>query len=174
MANTANIETKNTRQIEATVTPAQVRFDIIGLAPIVLNVSALSPDIMAYAAVHGLKQKIGDAAAMKRNPDTGASATLADKRAAMQAVVDRLLAGQWNAERGDGSGGASLLAQALVRLQPEKTLADVRAWLETKTDAQVKALRLNPKVAPVIAQIQAERAGADDVDSDSLLDELND
>ena len=169
-ANTA----KETKQITATVDEkrGEVAFAIIGLPSLAIGLSELTPEVARYAALHGLKQKIGDAAAMKRNTETGASATLADKREAMLAVIERLLAGQWNATREGGTGGASLLAAALVRLQPSKTLADVRAWLETKTDAEVKALSLNPKVAPIIAEIRAERAGADAVDSDALLGEL--
>lgn len=141
---------------------------------LVLHVSQLSADVGAYALMHGLKQKLVDAAALSRNPDTGRSATIDDKYNAVREVYDRLLAGHWNKPR-DGASApkGGLLFAALVRMQPGKNPDDIRAWLETKTDAEKAALRKNPKVAAIIADIQAERAKSGDVDTDALLDELN-
>ena len=138
----------------------------------------LSYDIRHEAMMHGLKQKIGDAAAIGRNPETGRSATLADKRAAMRAVIERLQAGSWNAERGEGgapSGG--LLFAALVRMYAgKKTEEDIRAFLAGKDDKQKAALRKNPRVAAIIEEIKAERAanGEDGEEPGAeLLDELD-
>ena len=136
----------------------------------------LSPEIRHEAMMHGLKQKIGDAAAIGRNPETGRSATLSDKRAAMRAVVERLQAGAWNAERGEGGAPAGgLLFAALVRMYAgKKSDDDIRAFLAGKDDKQKAALRKNPRVAEIIEQIKAERAtedGGDEPGAD-LLDEL--
>lgn len=168
-------ETKNTRQIEATTDAKAltVTFAIAGLDPLTINANALTADLLNHAIVHGLKQKIGDAAAMSRNPETGASATLADKRAAMARVIDQLMGGDWNKTREGGAGGAGgLLFAALCRMQPTKPAAEIRAWLDGKTPAEQAALRKNPKVAPIIAAIQAERVKTDGIDSDDLLDDL--
>lgn len=130
--------------------------------------------ITTMAIMHGLKQKLVDAAALSRNPDTGRSATVADKKAAVMEVYGRLMEGNWNKPR-DGASApkGGLLFAALVRMQPGKNPEDIRGWLDGKTDAEKAALRKNPKVAAIIAEIQAERAKAGDVDTDALLDELN-
>jgi hypothetical protein len=122
--------------------------------------------------LHGLKQKLIDAAAISRDPETGRSATVADKWAAVEAVWQRLLAGEWNAQRGDGTGSGGLLFKALCRMYPTKTADDIRAWLAKQDDKAQAALRKNPKVAAIIDTIRAEQAKADDIDSDELLDEL--
>lgn len=121
--------------------------------------------------LHGLKQKLIDAAAIARNPQTGASATVADKWAALTEVYDRLRQGLWNAAR-EGGGTGSLLFAALQRMQPQTPPEALREWLGKKTDAEKKALEGNPKVAKVIADIRAEKAKATGVDSKALLDEL--
>lgn len=132
----------------------------------------LSDSIQHACAVHGLKQKLVDAAAISRDPETGRSATIDDKRAAVLSVLDRLLSGEWNAQRGDGTGSGGLLFKALCRFYPAKTAEDIRAWLEKRSDKEKAALRLNPKIAAIIEQVRAEQAKADDVDSDGLLSEL--
>ena len=140
-----------------------------------ISETMLSTAIQRMAIVHGLKQKLIDAAAISRDPNTGKSATPADKWAAVRAVYDRLLAGQWNAARGEGTGaGNGLLFRALVRLYPAKTADQLRAFLDGKTKAEQAALRANPKVSAIIEEIKAEQAKGGDVDTDALLDELED
>lgn len=129
-----------------------------------LRPSTLGPDIREQAMFHGLKQKLVDAAAISRDPETGRSATVEDKFRAVSAVYDRLLAGQWNATRGEGSGtgAGGLLFAALMRLYPAKGADALREYLGGLTPAQQAALRKNPRVAPVIEEIKAERAANDD------------
>ena len=146
---------------------------------VTLHVSQLTPEIGAAALLHGLKQKLVDAAAISRNPDTGKPATPDDKWAAVMEVFERITSagGTWNKTREGGSGGSGgLLFRALVRLYPAKTQDQLREYLDGKTDKDKAALRANPKVAAVIEQIKAENAKASGagVDSDELLDELND
>jgi hypothetical protein len=138
---------------------------------------SLAADIRHEAMMHGLKQKIGDAAAISRNPETGRSATLSDKRAAMRAVVERLQAGAWNAERGEGGSPAGgLLFAALVRMYAGKKSDEaLREFLAGKDDKQKAALRKNPRVAEIIEQIKAERAADGDGEEPGadLLGELD-
>src|ERR1700745_2473137 len=54
-----------------------------------VSVAELSESIKAQLILHGLKQKICDAAAIPRNPETGRSATPKEKFDAMQAVAAR-------------------------------------------------------------------------------------
>lgn len=135
----------------------------------------LTPQMQAYCMVHGLKQKLIDAAAISRDAKTGKTATVATKWSALMDVYERLIAGQWYAER-EGGGTGSLLFAALCRMQPEKSPEAIQTWLAAKDDKQRKALEGNPKVAAIIAEIRTERAKATagDVDSDALLAELDD
>ena len=139
-----------------------------------LSASALSPEILAYAAMHGLKQKLVDAAAISRDPETGRSATVADKQAAVEEIHTRLLTGNWNkpAGAGGGAGSGSLLYRALVRLYGgKKTPAEILEFLDGKTLAEQAALRKNARVSAIIAEIQAERADVSSIDTDAMLDE---
>jgi hypothetical protein len=173
---TTQTETKRQSAIEA-----EVRRESDGLATgltltfangkrLMINADQLTSAIAGEALIHGLKQKLVDAAAISRNPDTGKSATVDDKYAAVRAVYDRLLSGEWNAPR-EGGGSGSLLLAALVR-QTGKPEDQLREWLGKKSDAEKKALSLNPKVAEHINAIRAERAKVEGIDSDAILGEL--
>ena len=179
MANTN--ETKRTPVISCEIADDQqsLRMTCINGEALTLKRSMLSEEILNYAVMHGLKQKLIDAAAISRNPDTGKSATPGDKWEAIMAVYDRIIGASgpaaWNAARGEGTGaGNGLLFRALVRMYPAKTADQLREYLDGKTKAEQAALRLNPKVAAVIEEIKAESVKAGGVDSDSLLDELGD
>lgn len=140
-----------------------------------LAVGDLSNEVLSYALLHGLKQKLVDAAAIGRNPDTGRSATNEDKRAAVMAVYERLLAGSWNAARGEGgTGSGGLLFRALCRMYSSKTPEQIREFLEGKDKTAQAALRKNPRIATIIEEIKAESAGSGGVDTDELLNELED
>lgn len=139
---------------------------------ITVKADELAVGIQRYAMLHGLKQKLVDAAAITRNPDTGRSATIEDKFEAVKEVYDRLLAGQWNKARGDGTGSGGLLFKALCRVYPTKTPDAIREFLAKKSDAEKTALRGNPKIAEAIAAIRAEAGTTANIDTDGLLDEL--
>jgi hypothetical protein len=132
--------------------------------------------IINKAMLHGLKQKLGDAAAIGRNPDTGRSATADDKRAAVMEVFERLCSGEWNKTREGGEQGTGLLLAALIATYPAKTRETLTTWLEGKTKEQRAELRKNPKIAATILRIKAERAaaGSDNEETANMLDELND
>lgn len=136
-----------------------------------LSVGQLTEEIRNAALMHGLKQKLVDAAAISRNPDTGRSATTEDKYNAVREVYDRLLSGQWNKQREGGSGGASggLLFRALSRLYSAKTPEQIREFLEGKTDAEKATLRKLPAIAAIIEQLKAESAKTDGIDGAALL-----
>lgn len=134
----------------------------------------LSADILAQATAHGLKQKIGDAGAISRDPATGRTASVSVKRAAMVEVIERLRRGEWNKGR-DGAASATggLLYRALCRMYAGKKDADaIREFLDAKTDAEKAALRKNAKVAAIIEEIRAESAKPGDVNTDDLLADL--
>ena len=134
----------------------------------------LSPELLEQAALHGLKQKLVDAAAISRNPDTGRAASIDDKYEAVRTVFDRLLSGSWNAVREGGSGASGgLLFRALCRMyEGRKTAEDIKEFLEGKSDAEKAALRKNPKIAAIIDTLRAEKG--DGGNSEELLAELDD
>ena len=135
-----------------------------------LSVDELTPAMRTMAMLHGLKQKLVDAAAISRDPETGRSATTADKYRAVKAVYDRLTGPNpsWNAVRGEGSSmwAGGLLFAALAQLYPAKPLDALREYLSGLTLAQQAALRKNPRVAPVIEELKAARAAAAGDDGD--------
>ena len=140
-----------------------------------ITASQLQQSIMEYAIFHGLKQKLVDAAAISRNPETGRPATVEDKYQAVKTVYDRLLAGAWNATREGGGATGGLLLQALCRMYAgRKTAEDIKAFLAEKSDAEKAALRKNPRVAQIIEDIRAEQGKTADIDTDALLGELED
>ena len=136
-----------------------------------LLANQLTHDILEHAVWHGLKQKLVDAAAISRNPDTGRSATIDDKYNAVREVYDRLLAGNWNKGRGDGSssGNGGLLFRALCQMYPNKTPEALRAFLDGKTKSECAALRAAPKIAAIIDTL---RTPSGDIDTADMLAEL--
>jgi frataxin-like iron-binding protein CyaY len=140
-----------------------------------VNSEALSAEIRAAAMLHGLKQKLCDAAAISRNPETGRSATIDDKYAAVREVFDRITAetgATWNKTReGGGSGNAGgLLFRALCSIyEGKRTPAQITEFLAKLNEADKAALRKQPKVKAVIDSL---RPVSEDDPAASLLDEL--
>ena len=143
---------------------------------IVVNRDTFPENILETAIWHGLKQKLIDAAALSRNPDTGRSATIGDKYDAMIAVFDRLKCGNWNAVTRGPSGPKidGTLLMALARLYPTKSVDALREYLGGKSTAEQTAMRGNPRIAPMIATIGAEMAAAANIDFDAQLAGLED
>lgn len=178
----ANETKRNTATVAATVTmnDDDARQDALTLEfangeRMCIKVASLDAVIIRHAVLHGLKQKLVDAAAIARNPDTGRSATVVDKYVAVREVYDRLLSGQWNKGRGEGSGSGAggLLFRALCRLYANKTPEQLREFLDGKSKEEQAALRKNPRIAAIIEEIKAESAKTDGIDSDELLGELD-
>lgn len=139
---------------------------------LVLRLSSLSADIATQAMYHGFKQKLVDAAAIGRDPDTGRSATIDDKYDAVREVYDRLLSGEWNKTREGGTATGGVMLRALMMAYPSKTKEQLTEYLKGKSAAEKAALKLVPKIASAIDTIMATKVG--DVDTDALLGELDD
>jgi hypothetical protein len=127
----------------------------------------LSKQITDAAILHGLKQKLVDAAAIARNPDTGASATIEDKYNAVKEIFDRITSpdGTWNKLRGDGaprqSGG--ILLRALMAISG-MSFEDAQAELDNCTDDEIKALRAMPKVKAKMEELRPAKKSTVDVE----------
>ena len=174
-------DTKRNAAITATIAvnaegrPSGLALQFANGEALKLTAAQLTNSILEQAVWHGLKQKLVDAAAISRNPETGRAASVEDKYQAVKVVYDRLLAGQWNAAREGGGNAGGLLLQALCRMYAgRKTPDELKAFLADKSDAEKTALRKNPRVATIIEDIRAEQGKAADIDTDGLLGELED
>jgi len=139
-----------------------------------LDASKLSGEILGQAIMHGLKQKLVDAAAITRDPETGRSATIQTKYDAIEAIIARLMGGEWNKNRsGVPTGG--LLKRALVQMYAgRKTAEQIEAFLAGKSDKEKTALRKNPQVAEIIESLRAADAKDSGEELPDLLAELDD
>jgi|688.fasta_scaffold725275_1 hypothetical protein len=164
-------ETPRTPAIAAEITGTRLVFTTATGETLTVEAAALSDEIREAAMMHGLKQKIGDAAALSRNPETGRSATIEDKYNAMIEVFTRLQAGQWNKTReaGEGGGAGGLLFKALCKVKADKTPAEIRAYLDGLTKEQQAAVRKVPAVAAAIEEIRAAQAKDGGIDGEALL-----
>lgn len=161
----------NNRAIKTTInTQASTLTIATEKGDFVVELAKLSPEILKHAALHGLKQKIVDAAAM------GAGATITDKYEAMQEVVERLTSAEatWNKGNIGAGGGAKggLLFKALCRMYPDKDPETVRNYHNGLDKSQQAALRKNAKIAGIIEEIKAESVNTKGIDSDELLSGL--
>lgn len=128
------------------------------------------------AMVHGFKQKIADAAAIPFAKNDR-YATDQEKRDAMQAVVDRLNDGKWNAELGGGGKKPKLvnveaLVAAIVAIRGRAEAA-VRAFVDAKTEEQRNALSMNDEFWLEYAMQCVRLAGPAKALDAGLTDELD-
>lgn len=172
---TTATETKRVPFVSASIMGMVLTLTFADGRALALNAETCSEELRRHAMMHGYKQKLMDAAAISRNPETGRSATVADKYEAVRVVYDRLTSGgAWNATREGGAGNAGgLLFKALCRIHPAKSPEALREYLAGKTPAEQAALRTNPKISPVIAAIRDEQERDNSIDTDSMLDELD-
>lgn len=139
---------------------------------------SLAPEIQRAALLHGLKQKLVDAAAISRDPATGRAATIATKYEAVKEIFVRITgvggeAPSWNKPRAGGAGGAGgLLARAIARYKGVEVSA-AKAYLDRLTDAQKQALRVDPRIATIINELRLESAKPAGIDTDALLGGLD-
>lgn len=128
--------------------------------------------LMAKFAAHGAEQKLGDEIAGLKDKD-GKDADIEDKILAVDDLIERLVAGEWNVKReSSGLAGTSVLIRALVELYAgAKSVVEVKAFLKDKTQAEKLALRNSAKLKPIVERLEAEKAakaGAG-IDADALL-----
>lgn len=117
----------------------------------------LRDDMLGQFALHGASQKLGD--------EISNVEKIEDCVEAIDQLMQRLDAGNWDKEREGGSmAGVSVLVKALVRFYAGSdtpvTVEQVRAYLGT-LDAKTKtALRASPEIQPHVKAIEAEQEAA--------------
>lgn len=121
--------------------------------------------LLAKCAAHGAEQKLGDEIAGLEDVE--------DCVLAIDDLMERLDAGEWTqAREKSGLAGTSVLARALQQ-HTGKPMADIKAFLSAKTQAQKVALRQNAAIAPIVAKLEAEKIKKpSNVDTEALLGEL--
>jgi len=167
--------TTTKKDIEATVTEdGALMLEFRHGETLTLRPYALAPEIQRAALLHGLKQKLVDAAAISRDTTTGRAATIQTKYDAVREIFDRITGENpsWNKPRAGGAGGqGGLLARAIARYK-NVTIEQAKAYLDRLTDAQKQALRVDPRIAAVINEIRLETAKPAGIDTDALLSGL--
>lgn len=89
-----------------------------GTGMLVLHLNNVHAANLDYAAFHGFKQRISDAAAIERNSETGLPASPGDKLAAMTALVEHYESGSpdWATRVARTASEGGLLLQSLMRM----------------------------------------------------------
>lgn len=135
-----------------------------------VDVTKLSAEIIQHATLHGLKQKLVDAAAIARNTETGQEATIEDKYAAVKTVFDRITSanGTWNAVReGEAKVAGGIFLRAMMEMT-SKPKDEMQTALEALSKEQIAALKKNPRVVDIMQRMERE-ALKDDKTGDDLL-----
>lgn len=123
-----------------------------------IGLNQLKPEVVAQAALHGLNQKLGDAAAGLQGEEA---------EEAVNSVAEQILAGQWNATREKGEQAPSVIALAVFRFKERmgklngETLEQIQARYAGKEGQKLRTeAQAHPKVAAIILEIQQERLDA--------------
>jgi hypothetical protein len=148
----------------------------------VLDMAKVSQTLLDRAIVHGLKQRISDAAAIPCDSETGLPATPAEKFAAMSELVEHYNSGtsDWIRPRtaGDGTPRSGSTLQAFANVYWGGDLAEAQVTMQafaTKRGiefaAAVKVWAGADKIVEEVARMKAAIPAK--VNADSLLDELD-
>ncbi len=141
-----------------------VRFDFVNGETRLFSPRA---DLVSRFTAHGIEQKIGD--------ETAGINDLDDAILAVDDLMERLAEGEWGTRREASElAGASILLRAIVEVTG-KSVADIKAYLKSKTPAQKFALAGAEMFAPVVKRLQAEKAAKNHdkaVDTKALLGEI--
>ena len=171
--------------ISTEVEGTAISFVVEGAGSFFIDYTNLTEELRTRALIHGIVQKVSDAAAMpKADLPSDPIEAAKTKLEAMQSVADRLLAGDWSKRSGEGGGPVAgiilraftefALARAAKAKNTAVTAETVKAVYDAKTKSEQLALRNVPEIAAIIDRIKAERGNnaARQVDAAALLDEL--
>jgi len=155
-------------------------FNVLGAGSLKLDMTKIHADILQRAAIHGLKQRISDAAALSCDPDTGKPATAQEKFESMQELVEYYNSGATDWSRKSSGGGVARVGKVLTAMSraygwgdEEKAKAYVEATATKRGITYEKALAIwrgADKIVAELAKMAAESPSK--VDADTLLGEL--
>lgn len=149
-------------------------FSVATVGTLNLEISALHQEIRERAMVHGLTQRISDAAAIGFLKDENRYATAQEKFDAMSELVAHYMTGtsEWSRTRSAPGVGAdsALLVKCLSRLYPDRTAEQLKAWVAKRSKAERTALLLSEKVKAIADEIRAQSAST--ANADDLIADL--
>jgi hypothetical protein len=146
----------------------KLRIDVIGAGTVVFDPQAASEANRAAAERHGWTQRLCDRAAKGRDPKTGAAAPPSAKFLAIKELADYYMGGEVPWKMVGGSDGG-LLFEALCELKCDKTEDQIRKFLDSRSDDQLKELRKIPALVEIMNRLRVERMTPVDVE-DALGD----
>lgn len=155
-----------------------IMFSVKGAGNLFLDMRKVHEANRKRAAIHGLVQRVSDAAAMARDSKTGASATPQQKFEAMKRLVEHYMTGseEWSPARStEGVGrpkaenhNARLLRVALKIFNPQKDEATIEKFVKERNAAQITALVLSEQLKEAVElareQLREEDAKAAEVE----------
>ena len=122
------------------------------------DLNELNDEIRLKLALHGLKQKLGDAYAGEKDP--------AAAMKAVEEVYSRLKNGEWTTGRAGGGSRVGQLAKALARVKGV-SVEEAAAAIENLSKEERAQLRKHPLVQKALLEIKMEALG--DVSSEEAL-----
>lgn len=153
-----------------------------GFAPMVIDLDdvRLSAEVIAAAAINGFRQRLMDAAALKRDTTTGKSATPEEKDAAIRRLYDHYLSGsvEWELKRAESGPRMDPLVVRAIMEAFAKDEDVVRGMIETKAQeksitpmAYCAAMAELGRVKPIVERMRAEAVAAVVVEDDPFANE---
>jgi len=169
-------------KVEGTV----IKWMVKDAGTLTLDVAALHEKIRERAAVHGMIQRVSDAAAIPRDTKTGASATAEEKFKSMQRLVEHYASGSedWNRKGGERAervvkepSGAELLRMALAIAKPQLEAEKIAIFVKARKANEIAALLGHESMAEAVALAKEElekkdKAAAEGVNAEELLSGL--
>lgn len=177
-----NDEEKSNRLVACEINKSlrTVTWTIGHFAPITVWLERMHNDNVAYAALHGVKQRGGDGAAIeKRDPETGKLRSLEEmlrlKYDGVKEIAEHLNSGSadWRlagAARTGGTSARALLVQCMMELK-SWTHEQAVKWVDDgKKQKEWVALLSNAKIKPTADRITAMQTAH--IDVDAMLDDV--
>lgn len=165
-------EKESTRVIAHEIDETGITFSVKEQGKLRLSFANLSGAVRDRALAHGLVQRISDAAAKSRDPQSGKPAAASEKFAAMKELVDFYMSGteNWSLSRESEGRDVQLLIECLREVYPERSEEQLKEWLRKRSAADRKALLLSEKIKPIAERITKEKLSH--IDTEEMLSDL--
>lgn len=113
-----------------------------------VRLETFAEDLQLAFALHGVSQKLGDSYASAEG--------LEEAQEAFDQLLDQLLGGSWEKPRAEGKETGGMLARACAEAF-ECSIEKATAVVKGLNSKEKTAMELDPKVAPILARMRAER-----------------
>lgn len=164
---------KSNSVITSKLVDGAIVFTIATVGDLQLRLDALSQEVRERAMIHGLTQRVSDAAAIGFLKDEKRFATPQEKYDAMAELVAHYSSGtaEWSRTRSAPGIGAdsALLVKCLSQLYTDRSTEQLKAWVAKRSRSERTALLLSEKIKPLADEIRSQSASgasADDLIAD--------